>query len=74
MTPPDTNVEKQAKRHKGPLGGMTLAVVFASVLFAIFYVFVISGGEDEEGAPAPAQVEEAAPATGDGAANVEDAN
>lgn len=31
MTAPDTNVEKQTRRHKGSLGGIALAVVIMMV-------------------------------------------
>lgn len=33
MSPPDTNVETQGKRHKGPLSGMPLAIILACVAF-----------------------------------------
>ena len=36
MTAPDTNVEKQAKRHKGPLIGI-VAVLIAAGIFAVFF-------------------------------------
>lgn len=32
MSAPDTNIEKQQRRHAGPLTGMTVAVVFAGLL------------------------------------------
>lgn len=33
MSSPDTNLEKQQKRHKGPLIGIAVVLVFAGVLF-----------------------------------------
>ena len=33
MSAPDTNIETQEKRHKGPLSGMILAVLVAGVMF-----------------------------------------
>lgn len=35
MTAPDTNVDRQVKRHKGPLFGIVLALIVAIV--AAFY-------------------------------------
>jgi len=34
MSAPDTNLEKQKKRHKGPLAGIAAVVAFALVLLA----------------------------------------
>lgn len=36
MSAPDTNVEKQAKNHKGPLLGMPAVVIAALLLFFAF--------------------------------------
>lgn len=33
MTPPDTNIKKQAKRHWGPLVGITFALLVAAAAF-----------------------------------------
>ena len=38
MSPPDTNVEKQKSRHKGPLIGMALVAVFGIGLIT-YWVF-----------------------------------
>lgn len=35
MTPPDTNLSTETRRHRGPLVGMALVVIFALVM--IFY-------------------------------------
>ena len=47
MSAPDTNTEKQAKRHKPPLIGMPAAIILATVLF-IGVMIYISVGTDEE--------------------------
>lgn len=41
MTAPNTNVEKQAKRHRGPLVGIVVVIVFAIIM-----AFVWAGGDD----------------------------
>lgn len=50
MSAPDTNVEKQEKRHKVPLVGMVGGVVFALLLLAGLFFFVIGSGDEPEGA------------------------
>lgn len=50
MSAPDTNTEKQEDRHKAPLGGMALAVIFAGVLLIGLVIFLIVGGNTPEGA------------------------
>ena len=50
MSAPDTNTEKQQDRHRAPLGGMALAVIFAVVLLIGLVMFLILGGDDPEGA------------------------
>lgn len=34
MSAPDTNIETQKKRHRGPLSGIALGLTFAGLLFA----------------------------------------
>ncbi len=34
MTAPNTNVEKQTRRHKGSLGGIALAIALAIIVIA----------------------------------------
>ncbi len=55
MSAPDTNLEKQEKRHKGPLIGMGLGVVFAIVVIAFLVGWI--GDNPRDGAlqvdPAP---------------------
>ncbi|MDZ4310913.1 MAG: hypothetical protein U1A24_10220 [Cypionkella sp.] len=74
MSAPNTNIEKQARRHRGPLIGMALAAVFGVGLI-VFWLFEESSQSDP---PAPqdpqGQVQEAptsaapvTPAPGEGA-------
>ena len=39
MSPPDTNVKKQTRRHKGSLGGIALAIVLTIVAVAALIIF-----------------------------------
>ncbi|WP_323766140.1 hypothetical protein [Marinovum sp.] len=50
MSSPDTNLNKQKRRHRGPLIGMAIAAVFGIglILFWIGEVFVTAPGPDEE--------------------------
>lgn len=50
MSAPDTNVEKQAKRHKPSLVGIGAAVIFALVLLFALITFVVGTGNTPEGA------------------------
>lgn len=36
MSAPETNIEKQTRRHRGPLYGMAFVLAFAAVIFAAF--------------------------------------
>jgi len=62
MSPPDVPVEKQERRHRGPLIGMILVVVFGVGL--IFYWIaeaIVQSPESGNGAggePTPAEVRE----------------
>lgn len=46
MSAPDTNIEKQEKRHAGPLIGMAAGVVFAAILLVAF--LTMQAGPDDE--------------------------
>lgn len=46
MSAPHTDVEKQEKRHKGPLTGMAIVAVFG-VLLILFLVFIGFGQGNE---------------------------
>ena len=48
MSAPDTNLEKQERRHRGPLIGMAIAVIFAGILG---FIFLADGGDEITGAP-----------------------
>lgn len=52
MSAPETNVEKQTRRHKGPLVG--IAVAIAVVIAALVVISMISGNDEvpEEAAAA----------------------
>lgn len=32
MSPPDTDIDKQAKRHRGPLVGITAGLIFVAIV------------------------------------------
>ncbi|CRL11484.1 hypothetical protein [Phaeobacter italicus] len=60
MSAPDTNVEREEKRHKPALLGIRGVVVAVLVMFAIFLLWVFNkGGEQDAVAPldVPAQAE-----------------
>lgn len=42
MSAPNTNVEKQARRHRPALIGITAAIVFAAVLFVVWLFFILT--------------------------------
>ncbi|WP_179380384.1 DUF2273 domain-containing protein [Jannaschia marina] len=46
MSAPDTNVEKQAKNHYGPIIGITAGLVFAGIML-VAYLFFIATPEDD---------------------------
>lgn len=50
MSAPDTNVEKQEKKHKVPLVGMVAVVGFALVLLLGLVFFVFADGEEPDAA------------------------
>lgn len=41
MSSPDVNIEKQKKRHKGPLIGIVAVLVFAGIMALVW-----AGGDD----------------------------
>lgn len=57
MSPPDTNIEKQAKRHKGPLTGMPLAIAVATVVFLGFLAWSALTDTDTSGAQSVTETE-----------------
>ena len=48
MSAPDTNLEKQEKKHKVPLVGMIAVVGFALVLLVVLVFFVFADGEEPD--------------------------
>ena len=57
MSAPQTNVEKQRRRHYGPLIGISLAAVFGVVLI-VFWLFEEAATSDP---PAPPEATETLP-------------
>ncbi|KAF0674979.1 hypothetical protein [Profundibacterium mesophilum] len=57
MSAPNTNIEKQEKEHKGPLGGMALVIGFVVLLIIAFSIWLFAGG-NEPGNDATAAQEE----------------
>ena len=60
MSAPNTNIERQKRRHMGPLLGMVGAVAFALVLFFGYTTFIVDNGQTPgetgtqiEGVPTP---------------------
>lgn len=58
MTAPDTNVEKQAKRHKPSLTGIAIALVFVGLLLVVGGMWIAQDPaaieDDAQTIPAPA--------------------
>lgn len=55
MSASETNIEKQAKRHRGPLAGIAFALLWAGVLFAGFMIWTAYQG-DNPTAESPAAI------------------
>lgn len=49
MTAPDTNIEKQTRRHKGPLFGMIIGAVAVCLVGLAAFSGVFSPSDDAEG-------------------------
>lgn len=50
MSAPKTDLDKQEKRHKGPLGGMAAVVVVALALLLGLLIWLSANGNTPEGA------------------------
>lgn len=50
MSAPDTNLEKQKRRHRGPLVGMAVGVTFVAIIFLWMIGIVAFDGQTPEGA------------------------
>lgn len=46
MSAPDTNVDRQKRRHAGPLVGMAVVVIFALALLFGLYVWLTAEAEE----------------------------
>ena len=46
MSAPKTNIEKQKKRHKGPLFGIKGVMIFAAVLLAGLLIWLVYEGNE----------------------------
>ena len=57
MSAPKTNIEKQERRHAGPLIGIAACIAFAVIILVAYFGFIVDDVEDGE----PAAV--VAPAT-----------
>lgn len=52
MSAPNTNPDKQARQHRGPLMGMGMMVLWAGVLLVGLIIFISMRGGSPEGADA----------------------
>ena len=57
MTPPDTKLEKQKRRHRGPLWGMAAVVVLVALMFVGYLTYLVDTDAPEH----PPTAEEALP-------------
>lgn len=55
MSASNTNIDKQVRRHRGPLYGIAIAVGFAAVLFAGLLIWT-SYQADNPTAQSPAEI------------------
>lgn len=75
MSAPDTDTEKQARQHRGPLTGMFMAVIFAGLLLVGLVVYLFARGGTPEGAAVQVDGRTGeAEATADGAPATDDAD
>ena len=54
MSAPDTNIDKQKKRHAGPIVGITAGLVFVALCLIAYLVYTSSPGTEGDD-PAPDQ-------------------
>lgn len=66
MSAPDTNLEKQKRRHKGPLVGIALALLFGVGLVAYWSFYVSATGGSPGAQETTPALTQPAPATGTG--------
>ncbi len=74
MSAPNTNIERQVRRHRGPLTGIALALSVAALGFLVWLALVAAGGNapddsivvgEEQVAPGVVIEERAAPSAAD---------
>ena len=58
MSPPDTDIEKQKKRHKTPLTGMWGVVIFAGILLIALATWQAYTGNEPRDAYDDEEIEE----------------
>lgn len=68
MSAPDTNTERQKKRHWPALLGIRAVVAYALILLGIFLIIVFNRGGEQDKAEEPAPVAEV-PKVVDGASD-----
>lgn len=56
MSAPDTNISRQQRQHKGPLGGMAAGVGFVAVLLVVFLGYIWFSGSSPDGAETQVEV------------------
>ncbi len=63
MSAPDTDVEKQARRHKTPLLGIAGSLIFAAIAGIVIAVFLFGygGGAEDVNPVEPAAIDTAPP-------------
>ena len=57
MSAPQTNLEKQERRHAGPLIGIAGCLAFAAILLVAYFGFIVEPVEDGDAEAAPAAAE-----------------
>ena len=56
MSAPDTNISKQKRRHRGPLGGFVVAGVVVSALLIVFLARVLEPTPEDGPVPATTEI------------------
>ncbi|QQA43986.1 hypothetical protein [Pelagovum pacificum] len=50
MSAPETNVDKQAKRHRPSIVGISVVLIFVAIITVVFSVWLFAAGDEPEGA------------------------